>query len=138
MPFDLDATTHVFSKTPTGSTQRVIARDVSHDHQVRLVREHLNAIRTDFLKRDFTAPARIHGSDMPGLAPLRSAQPDQVTIRYRDVPGGTALDYRSDDAKLIEALHAWFDAQLSDHGKDATAGHHRHHRHHRHQDGSRH
>ena len=31
--------------------------------------------------------------------------------------------YRSDEPRLVAALHQWFDAQLSDHGHDAMAGH---------------
>jgi hypothetical protein len=61
---------------------------------------------------------------MPGLAALKAARPGQVAIEYRDVSGGAELRYRTADARLVAALHAWFDAQLSDHGADAMAGHH--------------
>ena len=30
------------------------------------------------------------------------------------------------EARLVAALHQWFDAQLSDHGKDAVQGHAHH------------
>ena len=127
MPFSLKATTHVFTKTAEGGTQRVIAKQAADTTQVRLVREHLHDIRTQFLKGDFSGPSHIHGSEMPGLADLKTAKPGQITIDYKDVSGGAELVYRTTDAKLIAALHQWFDAQLSDHGADAIAGQHQHH-----------
>ena len=64
---------------------------------------------------------------MPGLAQLRAAKPGQISITYKDIKGGGELTYRSDDPKLVSSLHAWFDAQLSDHGADAMNGHMHHH-----------
>jgi hypothetical protein len=128
MPFSLAATQHVFTKTSDGGTQRVVARKASDRTQVKLVRQHLHDIEAQFRRGDFTGPAHIHGDDMPGLAELKSAQPGEIAIRYRDVPGGGELAYRTANPALVTALHAWFDAQLSDHGHDAMAGHeHMHH-----------
>ena len=126
MPFRLDATTHVFTKTAQGGVQRVIAKDPADTAQVRLVRTHLREIEAQFRKGDFSGPAHIHGMDMPGLAELKAAPAGSVAIRYRDVKGGAQLTYRTADAQLVAALHRWFDAQLSDHGADAMAGHAHH------------
>lgn len=128
MPFSLKATTHVFTKTAEGGTQRVVAKSAADSMQVRLVREHLHDIQTQFLTGDFSGPSHIHGNEMPGLADLKAAKPGQVAIDYKDVDGGAELTYRTADAKLVAALHEWFDAQLSDHGADAMAGH-QHHQH---------
>jgi hypothetical protein len=125
MPFDLKATTHVFTKTRSGGIQRVVAKNPRDAQQIRLVREHLRKIRGDFLKGDFADPARIHGADMPGLQRLQAAKPGDVAIKYRDVPAGAELAYATRQPELVAALHQWFDAQLSDHGPDAMAGHHR-------------
>lgn len=46
-------------------------------------------------------------------------------IHYREVDGGAELTYRASDPKLVSSLHAWFDAQLSDHGANAMSGHQR-------------
>ena len=127
MPFSLKATTHVFTATPDGGTQRVVARSLADTKQVDLVRGHLHALQAQFLKGDFSGPSHIHGEDMPGLAELKSSKVGQVTIDYKDVEGGAELTYRTADPKLVDALHAWFDAQLHDHGADAMAGH-MHHR----------
>jgi len=49
-----------------------------------------------------------------------------VCIDYKDVKAGAELAYRTSDAKLVVDLHDWFDAQLSDHGAGAMAGHNQH------------
>lgn len=126
MPFDLEATVHRFKRTPDGGIQQVVARDRSDPEQIRLVRQHLRAIQKKFMQRDFSSPATIHGKDMPGLAALREAKPEQLSIRYRDVAAGGELLYRGYDAKTIKAVHEWFNAQLSDHGADAIEMHHHH------------
>jgi len=128
MPFSLKATTHIFTKSSDGGTQRVVAKNGADAQQVALVRDHLHDIQAQFLKGDFSGPSHIHGADMPGLAELQAAKPGQVRIDYKDVKAGAELTYRTADAKLVAALHQWFDAQLSDHGADAMAGpmHHDH------------
>jgi len=123
MPFELAKTRHVFTKTASGGTQRVVAKNAGDVAEVRLVRSHLREVGAQFRRGDYSAPERIHGESMAGLDALRAAPPGTVSVRYADVPGGGLLTYSSSDAKLIAALHRWFDAQLSDHGADATAGH---------------
>lgn len=123
MPFSLAATTHIFTKTNDGGTQRVVAKNAANTEQVRLVRQHLREIRTQFDKGDFSGPSHVHGDDMPGLKQLKTAGPGQIAIKYKDVAGGAELTHRTRNAKLVAALHIWFDAPLLDHGADAVAGH---------------
>jgi hypothetical protein len=129
MPFRLDATTHVFTQTAEGGVQRVVAKRAGDAQQVALVRAHLHEIERQFRAGDFSGPSHIHGDDMPGLAELKAAGPGRVAIAYRDVDGGAELAFRTADAKLVKALHRWFDAQVSDHGADAQAGHEHAHDH---------
>ncbi|MFL9892170.1 aspartate carbamoyltransferase [Paraburkholderia sp. RL17-381-BIF-C] len=127
MPFSLKATTHIFTKSDDGGSQQVIAKNPSDSRQIGLIRKHLREIQTQFQRGDFSGPARTHGADMPGLAQLRAAKPGQISITYKDIRGGGELTYRSNDPNLVSSLHAWFDAQLSDHGADAMDGHMHHH-----------
>lgn len=127
MPFSLTATTHAFTATSDGGTQRVVAKSRTDTKQVDLVRGHLHELRAQFLKGDFSGPTQIHGPDMPGLAELKASTVGQVAIDCKDVEGGAELTYRMAGPKLVETLHAWFDAQLHDHGTDAMGGH-KHHR----------
>lgn len=128
MPFDLSATMHVFSKTSDGGIQRVIAKDPADATQVRKVREHLRDLCARFRRGDWSGPKHIHGADMPGLPQLEQARPGQLSVVYADAKAGAQLTFRSRDSKLVEAIHRWFDAQLSDHGPDAMEE--RHHPHH--------
>jgi hypothetical protein len=122
MPFDLKRTRHVFTRTPDGGLQRVVARVPSDSEQIALIREHLTKISRDFSQGDFSDPEKIHGEQMPGLAELRTAKPGQLRVEYRELPDGGEIIYASDDAALVAAVHRWFDAQLTDHGRDATPG----------------
>lgn len=127
MPFSLEATIHVFTKTSQGGVQRVVAKNAADAGQTRFVRKHLQEIKEQFLEGDFSGPLHIHGKEMPGLSALASAKPGQVAIAYKEVAGGAELEYTTADPRMVAALHQWFDAQLSDHGSDAMAGHQHHH-----------
>ena len=120
MPFDLDATTHTFTKTDTGGQQLVIADDPSDQTQIDLIRQHLQLERTNFANGDYSDPARIHGMDMPGVSEL-SAGYTRVTVTYTERPDGAELTYATDDPTLIDAIHSWFDRQLMDHGTNGGA-----------------
>lgn len=122
MPFDLEATTHVFTPTGDGGVQVVRADDPTDTEQVAAVRRHLEAEAHRFARGDFSDPARIHGMDMPGLQVL-SRRADEVRIAYATLPDGAELRYRATDPALVEALHDWFDAQVMDHGAHAESGH---------------
>ena len=126
MPFDIKTTTHIFTKTESGGIQRVVTKNNGDAAQVELVRKHLHKIQEQFLNGDFSGPLHIHGQDMPGLAQLKAAKPGQIKMTYMDVPAGAQVSYSTQVPELVAALHAWFDAQLTDHGNDAMAGHHHH------------
>lgn len=123
MPFDLASTTHVFTKTSRGGVQKIVAKQSNDVVQVELARQHMQEIRTKFIKGDFSGPTYIHGKDMPGLAELKAAPTGAIQIEYKNIKGGGQLTYKIKQKSLVTALHAWFDAQVSDHGTDAIAGH---------------
>lgn len=123
MPFGLEKTTHVFSKTEYGGRQEVVAKDAADTTQIRLIREHLSELANGFALGDFSGPASIHGESMPGLSALQAAKPGQVSYAYEDLAEGGRIDYRTDNPALIEAIHQFFDAQLSDHARHAMPGH---------------
>lgn len=123
MPFALNATTHIFTKTKTGGIQQVVAKSAKDGVQTRLIREHLSEIAAQFSKGDFSGPSHIHGDDMPGLAELKQADPSAIKVQYQEIKSGGRIAYTTSNPELITALHKWFDAQLSDHGHDAMKGH---------------
>ncbi len=126
MPFDLNRTLHIFSKTEHGGVQQVISKDSDNLEQVTLIREHLSKIAADFKLADFTDPEKIHGKDMPGLEALRNAKPKDLSILYREIADGAEITYTSEDVTIIHAIHQWFDAQLNDHARHAVM-HRQHH-----------
>lgn len=118
MPFDLDRTTHRFGRLPDGGKQTVVADDARDRRQVALVRAHLREEAARFRRGDFTDPARIHGGRMPGLAELREGA-GRIAVRYEREPSGASLRYATGEPRLVAALHAWFLAQVRDHGRHA-------------------
>jgi hypothetical protein len=118
MPFDQNLTTHVFEQTVSGGVESVSANDASDATQVDLIRSHLQKEAELFSRGDFSDPAAIHGMQMPGLAEL-SAGATRLRIQFEQLPAGARLNYASDDPSLVDALHRWFQAQLSDHGSHA-------------------
>ena len=119
MPFELEKTTHIFESKDDGGLQQVIAKDEGDAEQIELIRSHLTEEAARFTSGDFSDPAQIHGNDMPGLSAL-SADAEHVQVDYSDLPNGAQIRYSSERADLVEAIHHWFAAQLSDHGDDAT------------------
>lgn len=121
MPFDQNKTTHVFRKTDDGGVESVVARDPADQQQIGLIRTHLAEEAQKFRQGNYEDPARIHGMDMPGLQALEAGY-GRVGVMYEDLPDGGRITYSSGDLALVDALHAWFDRQLLDHGANATAG----------------
>lgn len=119
MPFDLDKTAHIFRMTEDGGTQQVIVRGDSPDpQQVHMIQQHLTKEAAAFRKGDFADPAHLHGHDMPGLREMEAGAL-HMQITYGALPNGAEIRFRTNDIKLITAVHRWFGAQLSEHGADA-------------------
>ncbi|MEU5891801.1 aspartate carbamoyltransferase [Streptomyces sp. NPDC047461] len=122
MPFDLEQTTHHFTPTETGGVQDVVADQPDDTPQIGLIRTHLQQEADAFSRGDFGDPARIHGDSMPGLKGLQEGY-ERIEVRYRERSDGATLTYATDEPALVDALHDWFEAQLSDHGGHAESGH---------------
>jgi hypothetical protein len=67
MPFDMAKTVHIFKMTESGGVQRVIVRDRGDADQVMLIQQHLREEADRFQHGDYSDPATLHGTDMPGL-----------------------------------------------------------------------
>ncbi|SMC63449.1 hypothetical protein SAMN05661093_01060 [Kibdelosporangium aridum] len=121
MPFDLDKTTHRFTPREDGLLQEVFADTPDDTNQINLIREHIATEADRFRRGDFSDPATIHGTAMPGLAELSSSA-TKITIAKADLPNGASLTFRTTDPALVKALHVWSEAQVADHGKHAEHG----------------
>jgi hypothetical protein len=118
MPFSMQTSKHVFVPTPSGGVQTVLVHD-GNAKQIALVRSHLRKEAAAFARGDFADPASIHGGDMPGLKAMHAGSA-RISVRYADVPNGATITYATADPALVSAIHAWFKAQVSDHGSHAT------------------
>jgi hypothetical protein len=121
MPFDLARTTHTFTDTETGGVETVVANDAADNRNIELIRTHLNYEAAQFRTGNYSDPAKIHGMDMPGLKELEAGA-SRVNVRYRDAPAGAEVTYSSDEPALVDAIHAWFDRQRSDHSMPGMGG----------------
>lgn len=120
MPFSLEKTRHLFKKTDDGGIQQVIAKQANDNEQIALIRRHLATLACFFAKGNFSAPQRIHGDDMPGVAEL-SLHAAQIRFVYQEIPNGGQIAFITQDFVLIEAIHRYFDAQLRDHAHHARS-----------------
>lgn len=118
MPFDLEATTHEFEPLPNGGLQTVSVDSPTDSQQIELIQSHLEEESAKFQNGDFSDPAKIHGKDMPGLASLQSGF-SNIDVQYTALANGGQIRYVTDEADLVTAIHTWFDAQRSDHGRHA-------------------
>ena len=114
MPFNVHNSTRVFQKNTYGGIQQVLAKDPNDKDLIDAIRTHLETEAERFSRGDYSDPTKIHGKDMPGVQYLRKVKPGQIAITYRNLPTGAAVDYVGRDAATVDAIHKWFDAQLSD------------------------
>lgn len=128
MPFDLEKTLHIFNKVEKGGVQQVIAKNKNDSEQITLIRQHLSKIAREFNAGDFSNPVKIHGENMAGLSVLRSAKKDELSVIYKELDDGAQIDYTSEKVEIINAIHQFFDAQLSDHARHAVSDHYQHHK----------
>jgi hypothetical protein len=122
MPFDLEKTHHTFEQDDKGGVETVRALDPADSAQVGLIRSHLRAEAEKFAAGNFSDPMAVHGMTIPGVAALSSgAAANRLKIEYAELPDGGKITYASEDPVLVAAIHDWFNAQVMDHGQDASS-----------------
>ena len=127
VPFSLDQALETFTRTVHGGVQHVVAKSADETKQIKLIQAHLIKIADEFRKGDFSVTERIHGADMPGLAVLKMAKPDDIKFEYKALPNGGQIHYSTEYPQYVQALHEWFDAQKKEHGNDEIPEHIKHH-----------
>lgn len=120
MPFNMSKVTHYFIKTSNGGILIIKAKDSKDTTQISLIRSHLTKEKELFSNADFRDPKTLHGMNMPGLKVLTKSK-GKFKVNYTGLSDGAKLTFSSENAKVINALHVWFDAQMRDHGSDAKS-----------------
>ena len=127
VPYAVDQTRLTFTKTVHGGVQHVVAKSADNTKQIKLIQENLLKMASDFTKGDFSVTDHIHGATMPGLAQLKKAETDDIKYEYKALPNGAQIHYSTEYPQYVQALHEWFDAQISEHGNEAMPEHNKHH-----------
>ncbi|CAA9891034.1 conserved exported hypothetical protein [Candidatus Methylobacter favarea] len=127
VPFAVDQSLQTFTKTVHGGVQHVVVKSPGNTAQIKLIQAHLQKLAEDFRKGDFSETERIHGADMPGLVQLKLAAADDIKFEYEALPDGAQIHYSTEYPQYVQALHEWFDAQISDEGNDVIPEHIKHH-----------
>lgn len=105
--FNRHNSTQAFQKNQEGGIQQVVAKDPNDKAIVTAIRSYLEAEAQRFGNGDYSGPFK-------GVRYLKAVKPSEISIIYRNVPSGAAVDYVGNDAAAVDAIHKWFDAQLSD------------------------
>lgn len=126
-PYSLDKTLQTFTKTVHGGVQHIVVKSSGNTEQVKLIQSYLQKLASDFSKGNFSDTENIHGADMPGLAQLKLAKPDDIKFEYKALENGGQIHYTTESPEYVQALHEWFDAQMKDHGNDVIQEHSKHH-----------
>ncbi len=127
IPYDVNQTKQMFTKTVHGGVQHVVVKSEENTEQIKLIQAYLLKLTNNFSTGDFSETERIHGADMPGLARLKMAQPYDIKFEYKALPNGAQIHYSTEYPLLTQALHEWFDAQMSDHDNTVLPDHSKHH-----------
>jgi hypothetical protein len=127
VPYTLDQVRQTFTKTVHGGVQHVVAKSPDNTRQIKLIQAHLLEIANEFRKGNFSVTERMHGAAMPGLARLKTAQPDDIKFDYKALPDGAQIHYSTEYPQFVQALHEWFEAQQIEHGNEVIPEHIQHH-----------
>jgi len=127
VPYNLNQTLQTFTKTVHGGVLHVVAKSPSDTQQIKLIQANLLKMANEFKKGDYSNTERLHGADMPGLVQLKKAEVDDIRFEYRTLPNGAQIHFSSEYPLYVDALHEWFDAQISDHGNAVLPEHSQHH-----------
>lgn len=126
-PYDIDNTLQTFTKTVHGGVQHVVAKSADDAQLIKSIQANLFEIANNFKKGNFSISERKHGTDMPGLAKLKTAQTDDIKFEYKTLDNGAQIHYSTENTQFVQALHQWFDAQTMDHSNNVIPGHNQHH-----------
>lgn len=127
VPYTLDQAQLTFTKTVHGGVLHVVAKSADNAQQIKFIQANLLKMASDFRKSDFSVTEHIHGANMPGLAQLKMAKTDDIKYEYQALPNGAQIHYSTEYPQYVQALHEWFDVQMSEHNNEIVPEHINHH-----------
>jgi hypothetical protein len=115
MGFDQNATTHHFKLAPSGGSIEVTVKNEGDDDALAAIRSHLRSIAADFARGVFDKPFQTHGEVPPGVPEMQQSR-QKITYRYEDLARGGAVRIETNDARALDAVHAFLRYQITEHG----------------------
>ena len=113
MGVDQYTSIHVFDDLSDGGRIE-LQRGEDDSTGVATIRSHLRDIKSAFETGNFSTPAFVHMTEVPGAAIMAQRR---ARIRYivRDLPRGAELRVRTTDPEAIAAVHQFLAFQRGDH-----------------------
>jgi len=127
LPYAVDQSVESFSQTVHGGIMHITAKSAGDTQQIKRIQQYLRKTAEEFNKGDFSSTERFHGPDMPGLAQMKAAKPDDIRYEYKALSNGGQIHFSTEYPQLLNAIHAWIDAQIAEHGNTVLPGHEGHH-----------
>lgn len=122
LPYAIDRALEGFAKTANGGIMQIVAKSANDTQQIKPMQQYLRQTAEEYQKGDFSSTERFHGTDMPGLAQMKAAKTGEIKYQYKALDNGGQIVFSSEDPQLLNALHAWIDAQIKEHGSAGLSG----------------
>lgn len=125
MGVDQYTSVHVFDDLPNGGRIE-LQRDRSDSAGVNAIRRHLREIVLAFRTGDFSTPAFVHMSTVPGTTVMAERR-NLINYHFKELPGGGEVRITTNDPAAISAIHQFLTYQRSEHhaGGREMGGSHR-------------
>jgi hypothetical protein len=109
-----ETTRHSFRLFADGGAIELRANDPGDKVTIDAVRSHLHEITAEFVKKDFSTPAFVHGRAPAGVAEMERLH-DAISFRYENVDGGGRIRMRTANADALKAIHDFMKFQVVEH-----------------------
>jgi hypothetical protein len=113
MGVDQETSIHLFDELPNGGRIE-LQRGVDDPAGVRAIRAHLRTIQSAFSSGDFSTPAFVHMSTVPG-ATVMAQRHDAIRYSYHDLPRGGELRITTNDQAALQAIYLFLGFQRNEH-----------------------
>lgn len=113
MGVDQYTSTHHFDALPDGGRIE-LQRNGPDSVGIAQIRNHIREIADAFRKGDFSTPAMVHMTEVPGT---RQMAEHRALISYEphDLPRGAELRIRTSDPEALRAIHEFLAFQRGEH-----------------------
>jgi len=115
-----ETTRHSFRLFADGGAIELRATNPADAATIDAVRGHLHEITAQFVAKDFSTPAFVHGKQPPGIAEMTELH-DSITFRYETLDGGGRIRMKTSDPRALAAIHDFLKFQVVEHRTDISS-----------------